>query len=416
MKTSGTRRRRQNRSARVASWSWWRWRATEADRGRARGGRPLVVQPERRRRARCQSQAAVKRVVAVPDAPARTRPDPRRGETGRARRGQDPPASVLTESRPRLKSPGPGKRAVRCARSRSPTSVADRFGADADAVAGLRYRPAPGIPMSAVVEIVESRALAGKPAGRLRRRGGSRSGCRRRTRRRPTRRYPVIYWLPGYAGTGEMLFSGTPGSRVWGTGSTGWCAGAMGEAIVVAPDGFTRWGGAQYLDSPAIGELRDAHRARGDPGDRRALPHGRDARGARDRRQVVGRLRRAGAGHAQPGAVRGRREPRGRHVLRAVGAAGPPGRGPHAAPPRRHRRFPAPVRRAGAEGRRRLHDHHGAGQAGAYSPERDAPARRRAAVRSRHRRDRLGRLAALEGLGPRRDGRRRTPRRCGGCG
>ena len=27
----------------------------------------------------------------------------------------------------------------------------------------------------------------------------------------------------------------------------------MGEAIVVAPDGFSRWGGAQYLDSPAIG-------------------------------------------------------------------------------------------------------------------------------------------------------------------
>jgi len=27
----------------------------------------------------------------------------------------------------------------------------------------------------------------------------------------------------------------------------------MGEVIVVAPDCFTRWGGAQYLDSPAIG-------------------------------------------------------------------------------------------------------------------------------------------------------------------
>jgi S-formylglutathione hydrolase FrmB len=30
-------------------------------------------------------------------------------------------------------------------------------------------------------------------------------------------------------------------------------AGKMGEAIVAAPDCFTRWGGAQYLDSPALG-------------------------------------------------------------------------------------------------------------------------------------------------------------------
>jgi enterochelin esterase family protein len=60
--------------------------------------------------------------------------------------------------------------------------------------------------------------------------------------------------LAGYAGTGEMLFSGNawqPGlgerlDRLVGSG-------AMGEAIVVAPDCFTRWGGAQYLDSPAIG-------------------------------------------------------------------------------------------------------------------------------------------------------------------
>jgi enterochelin esterase family protein len=107
--------------------------------------------------------------------------------------------------------------------------------------------------MSTVVEIVDSRALAGNPLGDP-------------TARRvavwlppsyvaaPQRRYPVIYWLAGYAGTGEQMFSGTPwqpglGDRLDRLAGSG----AMGEAIVVAPDCFTRWGGAQYLDSPAVG-------------------------------------------------------------------------------------------------------------------------------------------------------------------
>jgi S-formylglutathione hydrolase FrmB len=107
--------------------------------------------------------------------------------------------------------------------------------------------------MSTVVEIVDSRALAGNPLGDP-------------TARRvavwlppsyasaPDRRFPVIYWLAGYAGTGEQMFSGTPwqpgvGDRLDRLAASG----AMGEAIVVAPDCFTRWGGAQYLDSPALG-------------------------------------------------------------------------------------------------------------------------------------------------------------------
>ncbi|HEY6475412.1 MAG TPA: alpha/beta hydrolase-fold protein [Polyangia bacterium] len=112
--------------------------------------------------------------------------------------------------------------------------------------------------MSVVIEAVESRALVGNPLG---------DPTTRRIAlwlppsyaREPARRYPVIYWLAGYAGTGEMLFSGNawqPGlgeriERLVG-------GGAMGEAIVVAPDCFTRWGGAQYLDSPAIGNY-EAH-------------------------------------------------------------------------------------------------------------------------------------------------------------
>ena len=107
--------------------------------------------------------------------------------------------------------------------------------------------------MSSVVETIQSQALAGNPLGDP------------ATRRlaiwlppsygtAPDRRYPVIYWLAGYAGTGEQQFSGTPwqpglGDRLDRLAATG----AIGEAIVVAPDGFTRWGGAQYLDSPALG-------------------------------------------------------------------------------------------------------------------------------------------------------------------
>jgi enterochelin esterase family protein len=107
--------------------------------------------------------------------------------------------------------------------------------------------------MSVVIEIVESRALVGNPLG---------DPTARRIAiwlppsyaREPARRYPAIYWLAGYGGTGEMLFSGNPwqpglGDRLDRLAGSG----AMGEAIVVAPDCFTRWGGAQYLDSPAIG-------------------------------------------------------------------------------------------------------------------------------------------------------------------
>jgi S-formylglutathione hydrolase FrmB len=104
-----------------------------------------------------------------------------------------------------------------------------------------------------VLETIESRALAGNPLG---------DPTARRAAvwlppsyaREPERRYPVIFWLAGYAGTGEMLFSGNPWQPGLGerldrlVGS-----GRMGEAIVVAPDAFTRWGGAQYLDSPALG-------------------------------------------------------------------------------------------------------------------------------------------------------------------
>jgi S-formylglutathione hydrolase FrmB len=70
----------------------------------------------------------------------------------------------------------------------------------------------------------------------------------------PARRYPVVYWLAGFSGTGASLFQGGPwqpglGERLERLVATG----AMGELILVAPDCFNRYGGSQYLDSPASG-------------------------------------------------------------------------------------------------------------------------------------------------------------------
>jgi enterochelin esterase family protein len=109
------------------------------------------------------------------------------------------------------------------------------------------------MPGTVVVETVDSRALAANTLGD--------SAVRRVAvwlppsyGRAVTRHYPVIYWLAGFSGTGESLFQG----RAWQPGLGERLdrlveTGAMGEVIVVAPDGFTRWGGSQYLDSPVHG-------------------------------------------------------------------------------------------------------------------------------------------------------------------
>src|SRR6185295_15021139 len=53
---------------------------------------------------------------------------------------------------------------------------------------------------------------------------------------------------------GESLFQGNPWQPGLGDRLDRLVErGAMGEVIVVAPDGFTRWGGSQYLDSPVHG-------------------------------------------------------------------------------------------------------------------------------------------------------------------
>jgi enterochelin esterase family protein len=110
------------------------------------------------------------------------------------------------------------------------------------------------MPGTVVVETVEGRALAANTLGD--------SAVRRVAVWLPptyttsaARRYPVIYWLAGYAGTGESLFQGNPWQPGLGDRLDRLVErGAMGEVIVVAPDGFTRWGGSQYLDSPVSGD------------------------------------------------------------------------------------------------------------------------------------------------------------------
>jgi enterochelin esterase family protein len=110
-----------------------------------------------------------------------------------------------------------------------------------------------GMPGRIETITVESAVLAGNPLGDPAQRSvpvwlpPSYDGA-------PERRFPVIYWLAGFTGTGPSLFQGTPwqpslGSRLDRLVD----GGTLGEVIVVAPDCFTRFGGSQYLDSPATG-------------------------------------------------------------------------------------------------------------------------------------------------------------------
>jgi enterochelin esterase family protein len=73
-----------------------------------------------------------------------------------------------------------------------------------------------------------------------------------------TRRHPVIMLLAGYSSTGAMLLCNrspwqpTLAQRL----EDAMRDGRLREAIIVAPDCFTRYGGSQYLDSPALGSYQ----------------------------------------------------------------------------------------------------------------------------------------------------------------
>ena len=70
--------------------------------------------------------------------------------------------------------------------------------------------------------------------------------------------YPVVYFLPGYTGTGRMLLNFDPFAESMDRRLDRLIASAsMPPAIVVLPDCFTRYGGSQYLNSPAVGRYED---------------------------------------------------------------------------------------------------------------------------------------------------------------
>ncbi len=115
--------------------------------------------------------------------------------------------------------------------------------------------------MSAVtVEIpeVESVVLAGNPLGDP------------ATRRTPVllppgyadttnvgRRYPVLFGLSGYAGRGLGMLNDDPWQGNLADRLTRLYAAGMPHAIIVLPDGFTRYGGSQYLNSSTTGRYED---------------------------------------------------------------------------------------------------------------------------------------------------------------
>jgi enterochelin esterase-like enzyme len=74
----------------------------------------------------------------------------------------------------------------------------------------------------------------------------------------PSRRFPVVVLLAGFAGNGwQLAFNRsawqTPLPQRLGEAMR---AGRVREAILVLPDCFTRYGGSQYVDSPAIGRYQ----------------------------------------------------------------------------------------------------------------------------------------------------------------
>jgi enterochelin esterase family protein len=75
----------------------------------------------------------------------------------------------------------------------------------------------------------------------------------------PARRYPVVYVLAGHGGSGPLLL-GRPDA--WTESFPERldrliASGAMGPVIAVLPDCFTIFGGAQYINSSALGRYED---------------------------------------------------------------------------------------------------------------------------------------------------------------
>jgi enterochelin esterase family protein len=74
----------------------------------------------------------------------------------------------------------------------------------------------------------------------------------------PARRYPVIWVLAGHGGSGPLMLN----TVAWGESFPERIdrlirSGAMGPVIAVLPDCWTIFGGAQYINSSALGQYED---------------------------------------------------------------------------------------------------------------------------------------------------------------
>lgn len=72
-----------------------------------------------------------------------------------------------------------------------------------------------------------------------------------------TRRFPVVHLLPAFGGDGRSFLDGSPWKpsvidRLDALMARGECR----QAILAMPDASNRWGGSQYLDSPASGRYQ----------------------------------------------------------------------------------------------------------------------------------------------------------------
>lgn len=71
-------------------------------------------------------------------------------------------------------------------------------------------------------------------------------------------RYPVLFYLPGFTGTGRGAVNYNPWKETIVERLDRLIAeGKAREAILVIPDGFTAYGGSQYLNSTATGRYTD---------------------------------------------------------------------------------------------------------------------------------------------------------------
>ncbi len=73
----------------------------------------------------------------------------------------------------------------------------------------------------------------------------------------PERRYPVIYWLHGYTGTSLSGLNYNPWSPSLPEAMDAAIASTGRSAILVLVDGFTRFGGSQYVNSSFNGRYED---------------------------------------------------------------------------------------------------------------------------------------------------------------